>query len=92
MTIQERFAEFHCDHPEVYKKLLQLASQAKTTGLTKYGIKAIWELIRWHFQIESGMGEDFKLNNDYSSRYARLAVQDYPDLRGFFELRRLRTR
>ena len=36
--------------------------------------------------------DGFKLNNNFTSRYARLIEREHPELRGFFRKRRLRAR
>ncbi len=90
-TVQQRFAEFHESHPEVYEYILTLVSEVRTQGLGHYGIRPIWERLRWHFQIERGLGDSFKLNDNYPSRYVRMLIEDCPELRGFFELRRLKA-
>jgi hypothetical protein len=90
-TIQERFEEFHAAHPEVYTYLLALAREVRHKGYKRYGIGALWERLRWHFQIEEALGEDFKLNNDFRSRYARKLMQEQPELDGFFEIRELQA-
>jgi hypothetical protein len=50
-------------------------------------------VLRWNRAI-AGLPdprEDFKLNDHYTSRYARLIVAHEPDLAELFELRRLRA-
>lgn len=89
-SIQERFERYHRDHPEVFACLVHLAYEVKGKGFRHYGIKSLFERVRWHFQIEQGL-EEFKLNNNYHSRYARLIIQEFPDLDGFFELRDLQA-
>ena len=42
------------------------------------------------FEVASKPTE-FKLNNDFTSRYARLIMQQEPDLEDFFEVRVLRS-
>ena len=90
-TIQQRFAEFHSTNPEVYEYIQLLVSEIISRGFKHYAIRPIWERMRWHFQIERGMGDDFKLNDHYHSRYVRMLVEDHPELQGFFELRRLKA-
>ena len=34
---------------------------------------------------------DFKVNNNFASRYARIIMDNEPDLHGLFELRKIRT-
>lgn len=89
-SIRERFERFHAEHPEVYAKLAELALEARRKGFAHYGIRSLWERMRWHFQIERG-DEDFKLNDHYPAHYARLLMQEYPELQGFFETREIRA-
>lgn len=62
-------------------------------GVAHYGIGAIFESIR--FDYAAGLlGKDpegYRLNNNYRSRLARLLADEHPELRGFFEERRLRS-
>lgn len=37
------------------------------------------------------MGETFKANNNFRSRYVRLIIRDHPELEDFFELRELKS-
>jgi hypothetical protein len=89
-TIGERFATWIACHPEVYDLAVKLSRQVKARGKTQYSMKAIWEIMRWHYHIERG-DEEFVLNNDFTSHLARLIEEREPDLKGFFEKRRLRS-
>lgn len=89
-TIQERFESFHRANPHVYAALRSLALQMLNNGVRQYGIKGLFEILRWQFALQT-KGEPFKLCNDYTSRYARLLVKNNPELEGFFELRGLRS-
>ena len=89
LTIQERFAAFDRANPHVYRLLVRFAFEAKARR-TRYSLKALFERIRWHVQIETG-GEEFKLNNLYTSRYARKLIAEYPEFEGFFETRELKA-
>lgn len=92
LTIQERFEDFHKRHPEVYAYLVALCFELRRRGFHHYGMRAIYERARWHFQVEKDLGEEFKLNDHYHSRYARLIMANYPEELGdFFELRELKT-
>lgn len=90
-TIQERFEDFHGRHPEVYAYLVALCFELQRRGFRHYGVRSLWERARWHFQVEKDLGEEFKLNDHYHSRYARLIMSKHPELNGFFELRELRS-
>jgi len=88
--LDREFQEFSFNHPEVETELVKLARKAKAKGRASFGMKALWEVMRWTFWMESTDDvEPFKLNNNYPSRYARKIMRDYPDLRGFFQTRRL---
>lgn len=81
----EAFQRFHRAHPEIYNAIVAKARQARANGLQKYGIGALWEIMRWEFAMKrSG---DFKLNNNHRAWYARLIMFVEPDLKGFFEVR-----
>lgn len=52
----------------------------------------VWERARWEFVMGTDdQSSDFKLNNNYHSRYARLIMEQEDDLDGFFDLRELRS-
>lgn len=87
--IQSGFERFHADNPEIYRKLVDLAMGAKANGHKGMGISLLWERLRWHFTVEVKDGENFKLNNNYRSRYARLIMRQEPSLAGFFKTRAL---
>ena len=89
----ERFLRFHAKHPQVYVLLVRFAREWQYAGHRKCGIKMLWERVRWEIGIE-GLPEsvdDWKLNNNYHSRYARLIMRQERGLEGFFETRELRS-
>lgn len=90
-TIAEAFARFHAQNPHVYDELVMLARRARRAGSRKIGIKMLFEVLRWRHTLRTG-GDDFKLNNNYHSYYARVIMAAEPDLAGIFELRRLHGR
>jgi hypothetical protein len=91
--IQRRFEDFHAKHPEVYAKIVELARFVKSRGRKQYGIKSLFEQVRWHFTFEALLvdPDEFKLNNNYTSRYARLIMERESDLKGFFLTREINT-
>lgn len=89
---ERRFFEFHGENPEVYNELVRLARRAVNRGKRRIGIRMLWEVMRWNLTIEVDQGDDeFKLNDHYTSRYARMIMERNSDLAGFFELRTLRS-
>lgn len=94
LTISERFELFHAANPHIYEKLREFALQmrfARKKKRRKYGIKALFERVRWHYEFEVNSDEEFKLNNDFTALYARKLMEREPDLAGFFETRRRRA-
>jgi hypothetical protein len=89
-TIQEAFEAFHDANPSVYTNLVALAKRAKDAGRKSIGIGMLFEVLRWNYSIRT-QGEDFKLNNNFRSRYARMIERNNADLIGFFEKRELKA-
>jgi hypothetical protein len=92
VTIQQRFHQFRLNNPHVELRLVEMARQAKQRGHSRLGIELLWSALRWEHLISTNdPTSDFKLNDHYRSRYARLLMEQYPDLAGFFETRELRA-
>jgi hypothetical protein len=91
-TIRQQFEEFHEANPHVYELLAHFSRQLKATGRSRGGIRMVWERMRWELTIQTNRSPDgFKLNDHLTSRYARLLMEQEPDLAGFFETRHLRA-
>lgn len=88
--LDRAFADFHELNPDVYDELVALARKWKQAGHRHVGISMLFELIRWSRGL-STVGDTFRLNNSYRSRYARLIMAQEADLRDFFETRELRS-
>lgn len=90
-TIEDTFWEFHAANPQVYDRVVQMARTAKARGRRKLGMKMIFEVIRWETFLRTNDADGFKLNNNYTSFYARLVMDREPDLDGIFETREQRA-
>jgi hypothetical protein len=88
-TIQERFERFHAENPHVYEMFVRFARQLRARR-ARGSAAMIFERMRWETAITTS-DPHFKLNDQYTSRYARLAMAQEPDLAGFFEVRELRS-
>ena len=82
-----RFKDFHLSNPHVYRGLRDLAIKMRRTGRKRYGIKGLFEVLRWETSLRTTDSE-FKLNNSYTSFYARLLMATEHELSGFFSTRR----
>ncbi len=92
LTIQKRFEKFHQLNPWIYKTLVRLARDLKKRDANRFGIKMLWEIVRWQYMlavIEPSGG--YRLNNNYTSRYARLIASQEYDLKDVFETRELKA-
>lgn len=86
---QAAFQRFHSENPHVYVALERLAFKLRNKGVTRWGIKALWEVCRYELALNTNAPvSTFKLNNNYTACYARLLMERNPeDLADFFELR-----
>lgn len=81
---------FHAKHPWIYTMIVRRARRLRQAGFQRYSMRTIWETLRWMSDVKLKPGEDgLKLNDHYPPRYARLVMDSEPDLKEFFELRRL---
>jgi len=87
--IVDSFVAYHTENPHVFNVFRRFAKDLKDAGRKHYGAKAIFERVRWHFAVES-KADDFKLNNNYPSCYARLLIAMDPTFSDFFETRHTR--
>lgn len=87
MTRLERsFREFDEANPELWELIQKYAFRAMARGHKHYGMKALFEVIRWHTSVETSR-DDFKVNNNYTAFYVRKFDMRHPHLAGFFRTR-----
>lgn len=82
--IDAKFAEFHQANPSVLDEMLRLARARVTAGATRIGVKALWEELRSWLKVTGG---EYKLNNNFTSLYARKLIERDPSLATVIELR-----
>lgn len=92
-SIDARFKVFHADNPRVYEDLEKRALGLVAAGRTKFGIGLLWESMRFDaaMKVQTQQANDFKLNDHFRSRYARLLIERNPALAGVLETRTLRS-
>lgn len=90
LSIRERFERFHAANPHVFTLLKNAALKLKSCGITRYGVKALFEKLRYDWAVET-KADQFQLNNIYTAHYARLLMSEVPQLAGFFETRELKA-
>jgi hypothetical protein len=91
-SIDARFVEFDAAHPEVYDLFKRFALELLGRGRERYSADAILHRIRWHYAVNPGKEFDgFKINDHFSSRYARKLAAEDVRFAEFFEFRVLRS-
>ncbi|HEY1202182.1 MAG TPA: hypothetical protein VGE79_14415, partial [Niastella sp.] len=88
--LDQDFDRYDAKHPLVYKLFCEVALNLINKGQKHYSADAILHVIRYESAIKKDILEMFKINNNYSSRYARKFMQEYPQHAGFFETRVLK--
>ena len=81
----EKFLQYDAENPEIWSEFEARALELIRHGRTHYSAYAIMEVIRHHTIINGN--DEFKVNNNYRSGYARKFAAKYPKYRRFFELR-----
>ena len=91
LTIEERFELFDAANPHVYDLLERMALDLVKRGHSRIGIKMLWETLRYRYAVETTGDAEYRLNNIYTSRYARKLTERQPSLVGHIELRELKA-
>lgn len=89
-TIQERFEAFHRLNPWVLDVLERLTADYLAAGRARVGIGMLFEVLRWQYGRQT-TGDEFRLNNNYRSRYARALIERRPEWDAVFSTRELQT-
>lgn len=88
LTLPEKFACFHAANPQVFKELESAAAGLVARGRKRVGMKCIVEFLRYEFYMKTtDPTSTFKVNNSYTSFYARLIIDVHPDWAELIEIR-----
>ena len=91
ISIQDSFENFHANNPIVYATFLKYTKEVIKSGYKKYSVKHILGRVRWHLKFEVEGNHEYKINDAFTSRYARMFASDYPEWATFFNYRKLRS-
>ena len=91
LTIAERFAKFHAANPWVADAMEALIADWLAHGNERASTKWASEIIRWQYGRETTGDQGFRLNTDFTSRYARLLLSRRPEWAGAIHTRQLRA-
>ena len=87
-ALKKKFREFHDNNPRVWELLQRFTLEVINKGFKHYSVKAVFERIRWHTDVETSDPE-FKLSNNHTAYYSRMFMDKYPEHEGFFRTNRL---
>lgn len=79
------FKQYHNECPQIYVEFKRLAFQLINRGYVRLGAKQIFEVIRWQTMVSGN--DQYKLNNNFTSDYARMFELDHPIYVGYFTKR-----
>lgn len=91
-NLAQQFRKFDEENPQVFERLMEMALALLRQGHRQYSMRGLFEVLRWEYALKTVDMSGFKLNNSYTSFYARELMLAEPRLHGFFELRTLRWR
>ncbi len=84
------FIAYHHANPHIYAAFRTIALRLYERGVRHYGSKAIMEIVRYETIIRA-QTEPLKIDNNHTSRYARLLATNDQRFADFFEFRTLRS-
>lgn len=88
LTLAEKFSIFHASNPQVFKELERMTAEMVARGRKRVGMKCLTEVLRFNYYMKTtDPNSVWKLNNSYTSLYARLMVEVHPDWSEVIEIR-----
>jgi hypothetical protein len=101
VSIQKAFENFDEQNPRVWKEYVKRVMLAIAKGKKKISSKLVLNVIRWEVYMETtdGVGyinengerQTFRINDAYTSRYARKFQEKFPKHADIFTFRELRA-
>ena len=87
--ISAGFWSYHRANPDVYRRLVEMATDMVQRGRKKLGMGMLFEVLRWEYFMADDVNteEPFMLNNNYRAFYTRLIERNVPHLNGVFTKR-----
>ena len=89
-SIQEKFEEFDKENPLVYSLFKQQVLKAIAKGKKKISAKTVLGFIRWQIQFQTTC-DVYKINDAFTSRYARKFIEEFEEHKEIFHFRNLRS-
>lgn len=87
-TLEERWSRFAAANKHVYELIVAIARELRDNGATRVSMKFVFETIRVRQSVYIKSNEPWRLDNSFTSFYAREVRRREPDLAALFEVRR----
>ncbi len=81
------FPEYHKNNLHIYESFKKFAFIAIGKGHTRLSSDFIFHAIRWNTPIRADK-DHFKLNNNYTPFYSRMFVNEHPEYKDFFVMKK----
>jgi hypothetical protein len=81
------FRRFDRDNPDIWRLFLRFTFQLLQAGRARYSARTILHRIRWETMVREQGNAGFKINDHWSTWYARKFHAWFPHYAGFFEVR-----
>ena len=79
------FLQYDQENKEIYEAFKDITMQYIKQNYKHIGAKNVCEIIRWQTMISGN--DEFKINNNYVSGYARKFEKEFPQFEGLFRKR-----
>ncbi len=90
-SITIAFRKFNKQNPHVYVYFKRYTKQLARSGQKLTSSKMIINRIRWEIYMENKGSDKYRINDAFTSRYARKFIRDFPKYKNVFHLRELRS-
>lgn len=91
-TIDAAFAQFHKRNRWIADRLEQMcAARIAVNPSRRVSVKLLIEVLRYLVEADPVHAGPFKIDNRFSSRYARLLLERHPEWASLIETRALRA-
>lgn len=81
-----KYEEYDRKNPEIYQLFKRFTLEAVQMGRQRFSAEAVINRIRWETMVRGD--DEFKINNNIKPYYSRKFMNEYPELEGFFQLRK----
>lgn len=82
----EDFWNYHKENPHIYEAFKSQTIEVIKRGFKNFSADFIVHVLRWETTVKA-KHDEYKINNNYRSYYARLFIRDHPQYKGFFRFR-----